>query len=292
MAKDIRLNNRNFSIICNDPGGSDIILRYLNEKNLTPKSLFLTKTSKKIFKKKYCKLQTKDKKYFLKSSSIFVTGTSWKSELEKRFIAKNKNKNIKIISFLDSWFNYKKRFEINGSFFFPHEIWTFDKYAYSLAKDKIPNVKIKRKFLNNKMKKNKKNLNNNLLYITEPISELAYKMYKNKNYFQFNEKKTLDIFLRKSREIFGKFNNIFIRIHPNEKKGKYFKIIKKYKNLPIKLSNKSLSFDLSNCNKVIGAASNVLFSAINNGNQVFTTVSKKNIKLRLPFKKIKHLGLV
>ena len=51
MAKNIKLNNHNFSIICSDPGGSSIILKYLNENKLKPKSLFLTNTSKKIFKK-------------------------------------------------------------------------------------------------------------------------------------------------------------------------------------------------------------------------------------------------
>ena len=292
MEKVIKLNNHNFSVICSDPGGSNIILKYLNKYKLIPKSLFLTKTSKKVFKKKFNKLQTNNSKHFLNSSSIFITGTSWKSELEKKFIAKNKSKNRKIISFLDSWFNYKKRFEIKGNFFFPNEVWTFDKYAYILAKKKFKKIKVRRKFLKNSQKKIKIKKNNNLLYITEPISELARKMYKNKNYFKFDERKTLDIFLKESQNIFGKFSNIYIRIHPNEKREKYLKIINKYKYLPIKLSKKSLSYDLTNCSKVIGAASNVLFLAINNGNQVFSTVSKKNIKLRLPFRKIRHLSLV
>jgi len=117
-------------------------------------------------------------------------------------------------------------------------------------------------------------------------------MYKNCNYFNFNEKKVLDIFLKKSEDLFKKFNTIFIRVHPNEKKNKYLKIINKYKHLPIKLSSKSLSYDLSNCSKVIGVASNVLFLAVNNGNTVYSTVGKNNKKLMLPFKKIKHLNLV
>jgi hypothetical protein len=292
MGKTIKLKNHNFSIICNDPGGSNLILRYIKEKKLIPKSIFVTKTSKKIFQKNFLKLQTKNINRFLNSSNIFVAGTSWKSDLEIKFIAKNKNNNIKIISFLDSWFNYKKRYEIKKKFFYPDEIWTFDKYAWNLANKVFKNVEIKEKKLKNKIKRIRIKNNTNLLYITEPISEVARKMYKNCNYFNFNEKKVLDIFLKKSEDLFKKFNTIFIRVHPNEKKNKYLKIINKYKHLPIKLSSKSLSYDLSNCSKVIGVASNVLFLAVNNGNTVYSTVGKNNKKLMLPFKKIKHLNLV
>ena len=45
-----------------------------------------------------------------------------------------KKKDIKTISFLDSWFNYKKRFCLKNKYYYPNEIWTFDKYAFILAK--------------------------------------------------------------------------------------------------------------------------------------------------------------
>ena len=44
-----------------------------------------------------------------------------------------KNK-IFVISVIDHWINYKKRFFRNNKIFFPDELWVTDNYAYKIAK--------------------------------------------------------------------------------------------------------------------------------------------------------------
>ena len=296
MVQFTEIRNRNFSVICGDPGGTFVIKKFLDKKKLLPKKALLSKVSKKILGKKYTKFEEKDVKKFLSSSKIFITSTSWKSKLELKFLSQNvEKKDIKTISFLDSWFNYKKRFCLKNKYYYPNEIWTFDKYAFILAK-KIFHGKSKIKYekfdkIKNQQKDfNKKKNNKNILYLTEPISELAKKMYGSKRYFNFNEVNILDSFLTNSKFLF-KNSLITIRVHQNEKVVKYNKIFRKHKHLSIKISKNSLSYDLSNNNKVIGATSSVLFLALQINKKVYSVLNKNNKFFKIPFKKIKYLGL-
>lgn len=277
MVKSSILKSKNFSVICSDPGGAFAIKNYLEEKKINPKKIFLTPTSKKIFGKKYMHLNEKNKINFLKSSKIFITGTSWNSKIEINFIADNIKKNIKIISFLDSWFNYKRRFYLKNKYIYPHEIWTFDIFAYKIAK-KIFFNKTKIKFIKLKSKLNYKKIlkknNTKLLYLTEPISELAKKMYGNKNFFHYDEVKTLDVFLDNNQKLFKKVTNITVRFHPNENKKKYNKILKKYKNLNIHFSKNKLINDINRNNIIVGTASNILFLCSNIKKKVFSVLKK------------------
>tara|TARA_E500000178_G_C17014697_1_gene752313 strand:- start:933 stop:1829 length:897 start_codon:yes stop_codon:yes gene_type:complete len=297
MAQFTELKNRNFSIICGDPGGTFVIKNFLNKKKFLPRKMFLSKVSKKILGKKFIKFEEGSSKEFFSSSKIFVLSTSWKSKLELKFLSKNaKKKGIKIISFLDSWFNYKRRFRLKNKYYYPDEIWTFDKYAFDLAK-KIFRGKSKIKYEKLSVKKNlqenlnKKKYSKNILYLTEPISELAKKMYGYKKFFNYDEINILDIFLTNCRSLFKNILSITIRIHPNEKKRKYSKILKKHKNLPIQVSKNSLKYDLNHNNKVIGTTSSVLFLALQENKIVYTVLHKKNKFFKIPFKKLRYLNL-
>ena len=295
MVKSIILKNKNFSVISSDPGGAFTIKNYLEKKKLRPKKIFLTPTAKKIFGKKFKNLIVNNKIKFLKSSKIFITGTSWNSKIEINFIANNKKKNIKIISFLDSWFNYKRRFKLKNKYIYPNEIWTFDIFAYKIAKKTFLN-KTKIKFIKLKSKKIYKKIlkknNTKLLYLTEPISELAKKMYGDKNYFNYDEVETLDIFLKNINKLFKGLTNITIRFHPNENKLKYYKILNKYKNLDIHISNNKLVNDINRNNIIIGSTSSVLFLCLNIKKKVFSVLKKNNRHFKIPFKGIKYLELV
>jgi hypothetical protein len=297
MVRFTEIKNRNFSVICGDPGGTFVIKKFLDKKKLFPKKMLLSKVSKKILGKKYTKFEEKNVNKFLSSSRVFVTSTSWKSKLELKFLSQNvKKKDIKTISFLDSWYNYKRRFRLRNKYYYPNEIWTFDKYAFNLAKkiflgkskikyEKFDIMKKQRKGLN-KIKKNKK-----ILYLTEPISEVAKKMYGSKRYFNFNEVNVLDSFLTNSKFLFKKTFLITIRVHPNEKLIKYNRILKKHKHLPIKISKNSLNYDLSHNNKIIGATSSVLLLALQINKKVYSVLNKNNKFFKIPFKKIKYLSL-
>ena len=75
-------------------------------------------------------------------------------------LAKNKNK--KLIAYLDHWVNYRERFIYKKKIIQPNEIWVSDHFALNAAKKifkKIP-IKLKKNyyyyFLKNKIKKKNK----------------------------------------------------------------------------------------------------------------------------------------
>ena len=295
MVRFTELKNRNFSVICGDPGGTVVIKNFLNQRKFLPNKMILSNVSRRILGKKFIKLEEKNRKKFLSSSNIFITSTSWKSKLELNFISKNiKKQEIRIISFLDSWFNYKKRFKLKNKYHYPHEIWTFDKYAFQIAKKVFKGkakIKQERLITKDNFFKISSKKNNNILYLTEPISELAKSMYGSKKYFNYDEVKALDLFLGKINFLFKNISLITIRVHPNEKLKKYKRILKKYKNLPLKVSENSLQSDLRQNHNIIGTVSSVLFIALQKNKKVFTILGKNNSFFKIPFKKLRYLGI-
>ena len=101
-------------------------------------------------------------------SKTLITTTSLNNFFE--FQAKNlcKNKDIKIVSIIDNWINYKMRFVYKKKLILPDEIWVFDKFAFRKSKKIFKKTKIiqKRNF-----------------YLEEISKKI--KLYKNKNYILY-----------------------------------------------------------------------------------------------------------
>ena len=116
-------------------------------------------------------------------------------------------------------------------------------------------------------------------------------MYGSKKYFNYDEVKALDLFLGKINFLFKNISLITIRVHPNEKLKKYKRILKKYKNLPLKVSENSLQSDLRQNHNIIGTVSSVLFIALQKNKKVFTILGKNNSFFKIPFKKLRYLGI-
>ena len=202
-----------YNLICShDAGGANIIYKYFENKSFKNLKYLLEGPAKKIFSNKNSVL-FEDLKNF-KINNIY-TGTSNASILEKKVIKYGIKNKIKVITFLDHYVNFKKRFYLNGEFTYPNEIWTHDIYSKNIAKKvflKQKNVKILIK--QNYYLKNFKNIkksNNifNIVYISEKIyvdnknfSKLSLEKFfkiiskinkkktkkKNKNNFKFTPK--------------------------------------------------------------------------------------------------------
>jgi len=66
--------------------------------------------------------------------SLIFTGTSYRSDIEKKFISLAKSKNIPSISFIDHWTAIRKRFENEaGDMVLPDYIWVIDNRARQLC---------------------------------------------------------------------------------------------------------------------------------------------------------------
>lgn len=62
-----------------------------------------------------------------------ITGTSYTSDVEKRFIVAAKQKELPVVSFIDHWTSFLARFYKDGEYIFPDEIWVLDERAAALG---------------------------------------------------------------------------------------------------------------------------------------------------------------
>ena len=149
--------------VSHDAGGAELISNYL--KNKKKVQFVLKGPAKKIFKNNIKNPHLISLKKALNNSELVICGTSAFSDLEKKAIIQCRKNKIKVVSWLDSWTNYKERFLLNNCLNLPDEIWVSDNYAYKKAKNIFQNVKILKKknyYLKNikeelKKKKNKEN---------------------------------------------------------------------------------------------------------------------------------------
>ena len=129
----IKKRFKKITVACHDAGGSEIVASWLN-KNKIKFFPFLGGPAKKIFKRRFKKLNIKKLDYALSHSDFVITGTSLKSNLELNVIKKAKKKNLITKSFIDHWVNYKKRFtRKNKKIILPHKIIIGDIHAKRMA---------------------------------------------------------------------------------------------------------------------------------------------------------------
>lgn len=265
-------------ICCHDAGGANIIYNYFKNKKVKNIKYLIKGPAKKIFKnKKFIKISDINKFNFKK----IYTGTSFRSNLEKRIIKYGIEKKIEVITFLDHYVNYKNRFKLKHRFFFPNQVWVHDRYSLKIAKQKlkIKNLKIYMKnnyyFKTFKLKKSNKNFFR-IVFISEKI------LIKNLNMTKLALEKfftTIGRFLKKNN---NKKLEILINIHPNEKIKKYHFPKNNTKNFRIKIS-RNLRLSLRNTDIVVGIRSFALKISEELRIKTFTILPLKNLKSYLPF---------
>ena len=288
----IKFNSyKNILIVCGDIGGAEIISSFVLEKKIKFKG-FLSKKAKLIFKKKLINNELINLSYIknnINKFDLLITGTGWDSKYDKEILFLFKNLEIKKISFLDHWANYKIRFQYKGINTYPSDIITSDNYAFTLAKEVFKNLDIKIHQTKNyyisqtkiKFKKKKHRILNSNTFLF--IDEQNTKHYKYNNKSIFNERNILDLFIKK---LFRKYKYNFaliIRIHPNDSYHKYDKLCSEYN---IKVSkNKELIDDLIKVNYVVGISSMALYIAEILGKSIVYALPKKNLNhSKLPIK--------
>jgi hypothetical protein len=287
------LNTKKTLIVCNDAGAAQNISSYLYF-NKIGYFLSISRIAKKIFKDKNVYKNNINFSEGLKISSFYITGTSWTSKKEIILI---KNYKEKVVTILDHWVNIKKRFLLKKKYYFPREVWTFDKYSYQAAKEQLPGIvnvkKIKNynlmyaRIIENKVKKNN-DYYNNYLYLTEPIKKFNKLYLKKKS--KYTEIDAFSFFLNKLY-FFNRVNKVTIRVHPKDNKNQYLKLVKNFKNFKIFFSNNSNVFkDLASNYNVVSCNSSILALASDlKKKKVYCSIPVKSENCLLPHKNIKYL---
>jgi hypothetical protein len=131
-----KLNEKTLFVF-SDPGGAKPLLSLAEENNLTD-VLVVSDRSYSFYKDFKTKVKIIDKDIdtiisFFQPSLIF-TGTSYTSDIEKKFIYAASEKKIDCCSFVDHWTDISKRFETEpGKFIIPDKIWVVDERAKIMA---------------------------------------------------------------------------------------------------------------------------------------------------------------
>jgi len=208
---------------------------------------------------------------------IIFTGTSYKSNLEKKVISLGKSKDIIVFSFVDHWTSISDRFRINKKGFnFPNEVWVLDERAKQIAiKEGIDENKL---FIsgnpyhnwvikwrpNIERKDFYKNLGLNggikyILFAPDPLSNVNG--IESFGFDEYIASKRMIECVESSTVEFKNSHHFLIKMHPNQSVDKIMRVFHGYKNftiLPLEIdANKSIYF----ADLVIGFFSSLLIEA-------------------------------
>ena len=129
-------NNTKINIVFHDAGSSNFFLYWLKANNIKINRAYLKGPAIIIWKILFPK-----KKYFpqidnkIVDCQKLIIGTGWQSDYEKKAMNIAYKNKIFFIAILDHWVNYKERFSYKKLILKPDELWTFDRYAFQLAKN-------------------------------------------------------------------------------------------------------------------------------------------------------------
>lgn len=291
-------DKRKIAVFAHDAGAAELISSYLKSKKIPNIKFCLKGPAIKIFEKKFKKIQNSKMPQVFKDTELIITGTSWDSHHDLKAIYLANKLSINSATFIDHYTNYKQRFIKNNKLILPKLIYVTDKYSYQKFKENFKNFKniclIKntyfeelKTYFKSTVSKKKKKKNLDILYLTEPISQMAQKLHSNKNYYGFDEYQALLFFLKKMNKI--KKIRITIKLHPSEKKSKY-NWINLYSNTKFKFSqNKDIIKEILNNDIIVSCGSIALKIAEIFKKKIICSSPKNSNYFQLPIKNIRFL---
>ena len=100
--------------------------------------------------------------------------------------------------------------------------------------------------------------------------------------------KAFEFFLRNVKKI-NDIKFISVKIHPNDTKSPYLKIIKKFGDYKIRITNDNIFKILAENYYLASCSSSVMFLGDKNKNCLICTIPTKNISSNLPINRMKFL---
>ncbi len=286
------------SIVSHDSGGAEILSSWLRRNNCAA-SVVAKGPAKKIFKRKCPNIEFVNLDQALIKSTWLLCGTGWQSNFERLAISKARNLGIKTVAFLDHWVNYLERFQENGHFILPDEIWVGDIDAKDVACsifNQTPVILKPNPYFEdlideiNFIKKNKlPTYKNKILYVCEPVAEHALAKHGNDRHWGYTEFDALRFFLKNISALCQSIDSIIIRPHPSEKEDKY-KWVNSQTTLPIEFGGKkTLLEEIFESNIVVGCESMAMVVGLLAKKRVISTIPPGGRNCQLPHVNIENL---
>lgn len=234
--------------------------------------------------------------------SLVLTGTSWSSDLEKQIIRWANSQNLESHSFLEHWVNYRPRFLINDELHLPTKIIVFDEEAERIARREFPDTQIEvqenpywtetARRIQSFGKVRESAVGVRVLYVTQPIEDVAQRLTGDKMGYGYSEFQALDQFLSWLQAANVPIATLRIRQHPSEEPAKYLRYVEwgKISGLPIELSpGEDLEKDLGWAEWVVGCDTMPMVLGLQAARRVLCTIPAGGRPLGIPLPGIERL---
>lgn len=285
------------SVVCYDAGAANIIINWIRKIPELKVKAHLEGPAKDLWDSIFPNSVNYSLDDVFKECDILISGTGWASDLEHKARIMALSKGLLVVAVIDSWVNYKMRFFRNGRFVYPNEIWVVDEHAFSLAKSKFSELKVRllpNYYLDDQVAKikdlQKKSLSKsnttNILYALEPIRIPWLAKEAVSGEFQ-----ALDYFVSNIANFTESHVEIRLRPHPSDFIDKYKDWINQQcAGLKIEISKaKTLVEDLAWSDVVVGCQTYVLVIALFAGKRPLISLPPWAPRSLLPYSEIEEL---
>ena len=296
-------------MVSHDAGGAEIISAWIRANPPRDVGYCIEGPAARIFPRKIeCPhvVPTSQALDALESYQKIVTGTSWPSELERRFIREARSRSVHVITHLDHWVGYRERLTLDGILVLPDELWVGDEFALDMAASLFPGhpivlrenlyfTEMAREIANLSETRTKVTNEKRVLYLTEPMSNPSTGIETNHDgtprYRQYSEFDALRGYVDHLKKTSEPIERMRIRSHPSEMKGKYASQLEGFNsNFPIEIDvDTSLQEDCAWADWVVGCQTMALVIALHAGKCVFSCIPPGGAPLTLPYPGIRRL---
>lgn len=203
----------------------------------------------------------------LGGAACMVSGTGWGSNLEYDARVLARKQGLPSIAVLDHWVNYMPRFERQGEWVLPDELWVTDTYAYAMAKRELSDTPVclmQNAYIDGLVQNISavslppSSSEPQILYVQEPVRS-DWGRQGSSGEFQ-----ALEYFMR-NIDLLGMGSNpeIVLRPHPSDPSGKYDQWIAAHPEFSIRVDNTSdLACAIARAEYVVGCQTYAMVVAL------------------------------
>jgi len=204
--------------------------------------------------------------------AFVLCGSSGAATLERRAVRRARAAGVRCAVWLDHWTNYAMRFELDGAFVLPSEVWVCDEHAAALARAELPGADVRVKgnpYLEDfagevraleRASGPREAHAERILYVTEPTSFAA---------------EALEQYLRHLAESAGGGEaELRIRTHPAEPADKYDAVLGRHAGAlrAQDASGGTLAEDVAWADTVVGCDTMAMIAAAEAGRRVISVL--------------------
>ncbi len=301
-------------VVCNDAGAAELLSAFIADNieicrwyvvgkiNSPAKTVFTRKGLEKFWMDVDA---IENIEQFLDATSpdYLFYGTGWQVKIEEPFVRWAKANDVTSVAFLEHWVNYRERFGYPGADWrrnLPDWVAVGDEPALNMARhlgfERLLYVKnyyfeeIRRQARQYAASDCNIGIGEGCepfcLFVSEPVSEGAKRLYGDSNYWGFSEIGAIQALLGNfgaiSKDL--EVKKVCLRLHPSENKDKYSELVRLYPDiLAICLPAEwDLMKSIISARCVIGFTSMALFNAYLTGKPVISFIPSSKMKCVLP----------